>query len=38
VIHGSDTEPGSNEREIDLFFDEDELLDYERIDETWLYE
>ena len=38
VIHGSDTEEGSNEREIDLFFDEDELLDYERVDETWLYE
>jgi len=38
VVHGSDTEPGSNEREIELFFDEDELLDYERIDETWLYE
>ncbi|WP_254544228.1 nucleoside-diphosphate kinase [Halomarina pelagica] len=38
VIHGSDTEEGSNEREIDLFFDEDELVDYERSDETWLYE
>jgi len=39
VIHGSDHEdPGANEREISLFFDEDELLDYERIDETWLYE
>lgn len=39
VIHGSDHEdPGSNEREIDLFFDEDELIDYERIDERWLYE
>ncbi len=38
VVHGSDTEPGSNEREIDLFFDEDELVDYERIDEAWLYE
>jgi nucleoside-diphosphate kinase len=39
VIHGSDHEdPGSNEREIDLFFDDDELLDYERIDEGWLYE
>jgi nucleoside-diphosphate kinase len=38
VVHGSDTEPGSNEREIDLFFDEDELVDYERIDEPWLYE
>ena len=39
VIHGSDNEdPGANEREIDLFFDEDELVDYDRIDETWLYE
>ena len=39
VIHGSDNEdPGANEREIDLFFDEDELLDWEQIDETWLYE
>jgi len=38
VIHGSDTEPGSAEREIDLFFDPDELLDYGRIDEPWLYE
>jgi nucleoside-diphosphate kinase len=39
VIHGSDHEdPGSNEREIDLFFDDDELTDWERVDETWLYE
>lgn len=38
VIHGSDTEPGSAEREIDLFFDDEELLDYERVDEAWLYE
>ncbi|AKH97923.1 nucleoside-diphosphate kinase [Halanaeroarchaeum sulfurireducens] len=38
VIHGSDTEPGSNEREIDLFFDEAELIHYERVDEQWLYE
>ncbi|MFB6281447.1 MAG: nucleoside-diphosphate kinase [Haloferacaceae archaeon] len=39
VIHGSDHEdPGANEREIDLFFDEDELVDWERIDEPWLYE
>jgi nucleoside-diphosphate kinase len=39
VIHGSDHEdPGANEREIALFFDDDELLDWERIDETWLYE
>ncbi|MFB6155234.1 MAG: nucleoside-diphosphate kinase [Haloferacaceae archaeon] len=39
VIHGSDHEDyGANEREIALFFDEDELVDYERADETWLYE
>lgn len=39
VIHGSDHEdPGANEREIDLFFDAEELLDYERIDGEWLYE
>ncbi|MWG33077.1 nucleoside-diphosphate kinase [Halomarina oriensis] len=38
VIHGSDTEEGSAAREIDLFFDDEELVDYERIDETWLYE
>jgi nucleoside-diphosphate kinase len=39
VIHGSDHEdPGSNEREISLFFDEDELVDYEKVDATWLYE
>ena len=38
VVHGSDTEPGSAEREIDLFFDEAELVEWERIDETWLYE
>jgi nucleoside-diphosphate kinase len=39
VIHGSDDEdPGANEREIDLFFDEEELVEWERIDETWLYE
>ncbi len=38
VIHGSDTEEGSAAREINLFFDADELQDYERIDEPWLYE
>ncbi len=39
VIHGSDHEdPGANEREIDLFFDPDELVDYDRIDEPWVYE
>ena len=39
LVHGSDHEdPGANEREIDLFFDEDELVDYERADEVWVYE
>ena len=39
VVHGSDHEdPGANEREIALFFDDEELTEYERIDETWLYE
>jgi nucleoside-diphosphate kinase len=39
VIHGSDhEEPGDAEREIDLFFDEDELVDWERADEDVLYE
>ena len=39
VVHASDHEDeGANEREIALFFDEEELVDYERIDETWLYE
>ncbi len=39
VIHGSDHEDeGANEREIDLFFDDDELVDYDRVDDEWLYE
>ena len=39
VIHGSDHEdPGANEREIDLFFDEDELVDWDKDDAAWLYE
>ena len=39
IIHGSDHEdPGANEREIDLFFDEDELVEYTRADEPWVYE
>jgi nucleoside-diphosphate kinase len=39
VIHGSDHEdPGANEREIDLFFDESELVSYDRADEPWVYE
>jgi len=39
VIHGSDHEdPGANEREIDLFFDEEELVDWERTTDAWVYE
>ena len=39
VIHGSDHEDeGSAEREIDLFFDAEELVGWEQIDESWLYE
>ena len=39
VIHGSDHEdPGANDRELSLFFDESDFVAYERVDETWLYE
>ncbi|PSP93114.1 nucleoside-diphosphate kinase [Halobacteriales archaeon QS_4_62_28] len=39
VIHGSDHEDeGANEREIALFFDEAELVDWDPIDDAWLYE
>jgi nucleoside-diphosphate kinase len=38
VVHGADTEPGSATREIELFFDADELVSYDRVDEAWLYE
>jgi nucleoside-diphosphate kinase len=39
VIHGSDNEdPGANTREISLFFDDDELVEYDRVDATWVYE
>lgn len=38
LIHGSDHEdPGANEREIELFFDDDELVEWERTDVEWLY-
>lgn len=36
VIHGSDSLE-SAEREISLFFEQDDVQDYERIDEAWLY-
>jgi len=39
VIHGSDHEDeGANAREIELFFDDDELVDWDKIDGSWLYE
>ena len=39
VIHGSDHEDeGANVREIELFFDEDELVEWDKIDGSWLYE
>lgn len=37
VIHASDS-PASATREIELYFDEAEILRYSRIDEEWLYE
>jgi nucleoside-diphosphate kinase len=39
VIHGSDHEDeGANEREIALFFDEGELVDWELDSADWVYE
>ena len=39
VIHGSDHEDeGANEREIALFFEDEELVEWDQIDGTWLYE
>ena len=39
VIHASDHEDeGANEREIDLFFDESELVDYDLDAAAWVYE
>jgi len=37
VVHASDA-PVSAIREIEIYFDESELLTYSRIDEEWLYE
>ncbi|WP_202320124.1 nucleoside-diphosphate kinase [Archaeoglobus neptunius] len=37
IVHASDS-PESAEREISLFFRDDEILDYERADEPWIYE
>ena len=39
VIHGSDHEDeGANEREIELFFDDSELVDWELDAADWVYE
>ncbi len=37
LIHGSDS-PTSSERELALFFDESELLDYDRDVDNWIIE
>jgi len=37
IIHGSDS-PESAAREIGLFFKEDELIEYTRAQEGWIYE
>jgi len=37
VIHGSDS-PETAKKEIGLFFSRDELIEYARVDETWLRE
>lgn len=36
IIHGSDS-PESAEREINLFFQENELVAYTKQDKTWIY-
>lgn len=37
IIHASDA-PESAEREINLFFNEDEIIDYSMSDNSWIYE
>ncbi|WP_050615430.1 nucleoside-diphosphate kinase [Bacillus testis] len=36
IIHGSDS-PASAEREIGLFFKQDELLEYSKVNNEWIY-
>ena len=36
IIHGSDS-PESAEREINLFFNEDEIITYSKQDKDWIY-
>ena len=37
ILHASDA-PVSAEREINLFFNEDEIIDYSMSDNSWIYE
>lgn len=37
IIHASDA-PESAKREIALFFDDDEIFDYDLVDNSWIYE
>ncbi|OYT33255.1 nucleoside-diphosphate kinase [Archaeoglobales archaeon ex4484_92] len=37
IIHASDSKESAS-REISLFFSENEILEYNRIDENWIYE
>jgi len=37
LIHGSDS-PEAAQRELDLFFDEAEILDWDRAGEPWVYD
>ncbi|MHC4976660.1 MAG: nucleoside-diphosphate kinase [Planctomycetota bacterium] len=37
LIHGSDS-PEAAERELEIFFEESELLDYERAMDQWVYD
>ena len=37
VIHASDSIESAN-REISLFFDEEEIIEYKKFDEDWVYE
>ena len=37
IIHASDS-PESAKREISLFFNEDEIIDYDMVDINWIYE
>ncbi len=37
VVHAADSKE-SAERELDIFFDDNEYLDYSRVEEDWIYE